>query len=109
VPSTSDIFEKLAALAAPGAKLIAVDCSRKNVFARAGKNPLAPTIEWEKHQPPDLWADLLEQAGFENPRIRWLTFNTLRSVGRLLLGNRVAAHFLVSAFSLTMTRAQPGD
>lgn len=102
-------FEKLAALAAPGATLIAVDCSRKNLFGRFGKNPLAPTIEWEKHQPPELWANLLKQAGFESPRIRWHSFNTLRSVGRLLLGNRVAAYFLVSVFSLTMTRARPGD
>jgi SAM-dependent methyltransferase len=102
-------FEKLAALAAPGATLIAVDCSRKNLFARVGKNPLAPTIEWEKHQAPELWADLLQQAGFEHPRIRWLSFNTLRSPGRLLLGNRFAAYFLVSAFSLTVTRAQTVD
>jgi SAM-dependent methyltransferase len=99
------LFEKLSALSAPGATLIALDCSPRNVFARFHWNPFAPTIEWNKHQPPELWVELLEQAGFENPRVRWHSFNTLRSVGRLLLGNRVASYFLTSVFCLTMTRA----
>lgn len=100
------LFEKLAALAAPGAALIAIDCSRRNFFGRLWKNPILPWIEWEKHQTPQLWAKLLTDVGFERPRVRWLTFNTLRAPGRLLLGNRVAAFFLISAFCLTARKGR---
>jgi SAM-dependent methyltransferase len=102
------ILRKLAATAAPGAKLIAVDCSRRNLFAHFGRNPLAPSIEWEKHQPPELWARLLEEVGFRNPKIRWNSFNTLRSMGRLLLGNRIASYCLTSSFCLSMERHANG-
>lgn len=104
------LFAKLADLSADGARLIVADCSPRNLFARLPvTNPVAPTIEWEKHQPPALWAELLEEAAFEDPRIRWTSFNTLRKPGRALLGNRVAGWFLTSGFCLTMTRrARPG-
>jgi SAM-dependent methyltransferase len=99
------LFGKLAASATPGAKLIAVDCDRRNLFGDLGlTNPFAPVIEWEKHQPPELWARLLDEVGFRNPKIRWLSFNTLRSPGRLVLGNRLASYCLTSTFSLTMER-----
>jgi SAM-dependent methyltransferase len=99
------IFSKLADLATPGADLIVCDCSRYNLFAQLGiRNPIVPSIEWEKHQSPKLWAKLLEHAGFSNSRIRWTSFNTLRSPGRLLFGNRVGAYCLRSTFCLTMQR-----
>src|SRR5690606_20719227 len=48
------------------------DCSSRNLFAQLRlRNPFAPTIEWHKHQPPEVWAALLEQVGFEAPRVRW--------------------------------------
>lgn len=99
------LFEKLAALSAAGGTLIVTDCSNENLFARLGiKNPVAPTIEWHKHQKPELWAGMLAEAGYADPRIRWMSFNTLRSVGRLLLGNRLAAYCSASAFCLTMRK-----
>jgi hypothetical protein len=97
------IFQKIAALANPGATLILCDCSRHNFFAALGlRNPVMPTVEWEKHQPPEVWAALLAQVGFVNPRIRWSSFNRLGSAGELLLGNRFAAYFLKSHFCLSM-------
>lgn len=97
------ILSKLADLAKPGADLIVCDCSRYNLFAQLGvKNPIAPSIEWKKHQSPRLWAELLEHVGFRNPRIRWTSFNSLRRPGRVLLGNRVAAYCSMSTFCLTM-------
>jgi SAM-dependent methyltransferase len=103
------LFSKLAALAAPGARLVASDVAPNNLFARLPmKNPLQPTIEWEKHQPPETWARLLEDAGFSDPRIRWNSINTLRSPGRVVLGNRLAAWVLDSAFCLTMTLKPDG-
>ena len=100
-----DIFSKLSALASSGAKLIICDCSRYNFFALFKiRNPFAPTIEWHKHQAPAIWVDLLSQVGFVNPRVRWTTFNTLRSPGRVLLGNRLLSYFLRSDFCFTMEK-----
>jgi SAM-dependent methyltransferase len=89
------MFSKLAAIGAPGAKLIASDASPNNLFARLPiKNPLQPEIEWD--------------AGFSDARIRWNSINTLRRPGRLLFGNRVGAWVLDGAFCLTMTLNSPG-
>jgi SAM-dependent methyltransferase len=99
------LFAKLAAMGADGARLIAADAARRNLLGRLGlRNPLQPTIEWEKHQQPETWARLLEDAGFGDARIRWNSLNTLRRPGRVLLGNRVAAWCLDSTFCLTMTK-----
>ena len=100
-----NIFSKLSALASSGAKLIVCDCSRYNFFALLGiKNPFAPTIEWNKHQAPEIWVDLLSQVEFVNPKVRWTAFNTLRSPGRVLLGNRLLSYFLRSDFRFTMEK-----
>jgi 16S rRNA G966 N2-methylase RsmD len=100
-----ELFDKLAAMAKPGARLIAVDCARRNLFADLKvTNPIAPMIEWHKHQSPELWASLLARVGFANQTIRWLSFNTLRSYGRLVLGNRIASYCLTSVFLLTMEK-----
>ena len=100
-----DMFSKLSSLASSGAKLIVCDCSRYNFFALLRiKNPFAPTIEWHKHQTPEIWVNLLSQVGFVNPRIRWTSFNTLRSPGRFLLGNKLLSYFLRSDFRFTMEK-----
>lgn len=99
------IFQKLSNLANPGARLIICDCSRYNIFALLHvKNPLAPTIEWHKHQSPRFWCGMLEEFNFANPKIRWSTPGIPRGIGRLLLGNRIAAHFLWSHFCLVMEK-----
>jgi hypothetical protein len=109
--SYRELFSKLAGMSPDGAHLLASECSPRNLFALLPvKSPFAPTIEWHKHQPPERWADLLEQSGFEHPRVRWHSLNTLRRPGHLLLGNRVGAWFISSSFFLTMTkRASPAD
>jgi cyclopropane fatty-acyl-phospholipid synthase-like methyltransferase len=98
------LFVKLASMSADGARLVATDVSRRNLFAKLPvRNPLAPTIEWDKHQPPDIWIALLSEAGFAAPRVRWSTPNTLRGAGRAPLGNPVAAWLTHGPFCLTMT------
>ncbi len=100
-----ELFRKLYGIMSPGGVLIAADCTRHNFFNAIGlRSPVQKTIEWEKHQSPQTWADLLEKAGFHSPRIRWTSFNTLGQVGRVLLGNAVAAYFLTSHFCLTMRK-----
>jgi hypothetical protein len=104
-----ELFGRLASMAADGAHLIVVDASPRNLWARLPvRNPFAPDIEWEKHQPPRLWAALLEEAGFSEPRISWNSFNPLRAPGRVLLGNRPVAWFLRSGFRLSMVRRPRG-
>jgi SAM-dependent methyltransferase len=99
-----ELFAKLAGMGADGAKLVASDVSRHNLFAKLPvRNPLQPTIEWEKHQPPETWIGLLREAGFTEPRVRWSTANSLRRPGRVLLGNRMAAWLTDGGFCLTMT------
>lgn len=107
--SYEQLFGKLASLGRPGAMLLVVDCAQRNLFGDLHiANPFAPMIEWHKHQSPKLWARLLGQAGFVNPIIRWHSFNTLRSFGRLFLGNPIAAYCLTSVFCLTMERQRDG-
>jgi SAM-dependent methyltransferase len=103
-----ELFARLAAVGADGAKLVATDVTRHNLFAKLPvKNPLQPTIEWDKHQAPETWVGLLREAGFTDPRVRWSTSNSLRRPGRALLGNRVGAWLGEGAFCLTMTLRRP--
>jgi SAM-dependent methyltransferase len=99
------IFEQLARWSPPGARLIASDCSSRNFFGDLGlRHPLARSIDWKKHQPPRVWAALLRETGFAEPRISWSSFNALGRPGRVLTGNALAAYFLISHFRLQMTR-----
>lgn len=99
------LLRKLYDIANEEAKLIVTDCSRYNLFAVLGiRNPLAPAIEWHKHQSPELWAKLLEEVGFCNPVIRWRSLDQLRSLGKILFANKWAAFFQHSLFFLTMDK-----
>ncbi len=105
-----DVFGRLFELAAPGAVLIVCDCARRNAFGSLGlRNPFVPTIEWNKHQQPGVWARLLEEAGFRDPRVRWSSFNRLGRCGARITGNPLAAFFLSSHFCLRMRKPRPGD
>lgn len=99
------IFRKIGMLSKKGGRIIITDCSRYNFFSFLGvKNPLAPTIEWHKHQSPYYWAKMLCEVGFENSRVRWTSPSLLGMLGRFLLSNRVASFFLNSHFCLTMEK-----
>jgi SAM-dependent methyltransferase len=99
------IFEKLNKIAKPSAKLVVFDCSRFNFFASLGiKNPFFPMIEWQKHQSPEFWRNMLSNYGFTNAKISWASFSFLRKPARILLGNRFAAYFLSSSFLLVMEK-----
>jgi hypothetical protein len=99
------LFDQLAALAAPGATLVLSDCTRRNLFPLLGvRNPFVPSINWDLHQPPELWADLLKEAGFADPWIRWSPVNRLGWIGRQLLANKAAAFFLAGHFCLRMRK-----
>jgi SAM-dependent methyltransferase len=100
------VLRHVSKLSAPGARLIVCDCSRYNFFASIGvKNPLVPVIEWEKHHKPEVWAKLLQETGFRDPKITWEPLYRFGRMGRLFFANRVAAYFLKSIFCLKMTKA----
>lgn len=85
--------------------LIVGDCSRSSFLAALGvHNPFAPSIEWEKHQRPELWAQMFESLGFRTTRLRWNASARLGKVGQAILGNRVGAYLTNAHFILTLER-----
>ncbi len=82
--------------------IIITDCDRNNFFNDIGlKNPLMPTIEWNKHQSPFVWKKFLQNCGFKKIKISWTTPNSFGLIGRILLGNRLAAYFTLSHFKIS--------
>lgn len=100
-----EIFLRLHSLLNTGGKLIICDCSRYNFFNLLKiRNPFGPTIEWHKHQSPEVWAGLSGDVGFVNHKVRWSSFNMLRNWGRVLIGNKLMAYFFNSHFCLTVDK-----
>ena len=72
---------------------------------RAGllkEHPRFPTIVWEKHQNPDVWAAVLRQTGFRDVHYHWAAFTRhdwiRATLGRLSVLNRlILAHFVLRA------------
>ena len=99
-----DIFRQIAEMTKPAGKLIVMDCANRNLFGDLGiTNPLARTIEWEKHQAPEYWAELLKLAGFKEPRISWPSGKILSRLGINSRG-RLLNYLTTSFFRLEMTR-----
>jgi predicted RNA methylase len=97
-----EIFTKLNTIMSDEGILVICDCSPKNFFALLNiKNPVAPTIEWHKHQTPEMWSNLLESSSFCQPQIRWTPFTYLHRF-RYLSTNQIVSYFLTSHFCLTM-------
>lgn len=96
-----ELLSKITTLISVNGILIVSDCSRKNFFNSFGlKNPFVKTIEWEKHQTPNIWIELFEKLGFRKTRLSWPAFNMFGNLGRIFLGNPVASYFLTSYFIL---------
>ncbi|GBC93409.1 hypothetical protein HRbin15_01900 [bacterium HR15] len=99
------IFQKLFRLCSPGGYLIIADASRHSLYGWLGiKSPLTPTIEWHKHQPPEVWEKLASQAGFRRVVLRWRSPASLGRIGQLLIGNRLINFFLWAHFCLTLQK-----
>jgi len=99
------LFNLINNFAEKGSFLVICDCSRYNFFRLLNiKNPIAPNIEWQKHQSPQFWANMLKNVGFANPKILWIPPKPLRSFGKILFGNKYLSYFLASYFCLTMKK-----
>ncbi len=99
------IFEGIAALMKPGGILMMSDCSSQNVFPLLGiGNPFDPQIEWEKHQPPSVWAKVAKPHDLELTRVRWSSPTRLGALGQAVFGNAVASWFFTSHFVTTFRK-----
>jgi hypothetical protein len=67
------------------------------------KNPFKPNVEWHKHQKPQLWIDILSEAGFGKAKLQY----TCPLYGRYLRITYVpefVSYMLASSFRIQMTR-----
>lgn len=102
------LLRRLAGMLRPGATLIVSDCSRFNLWPTLGlKNPFAPSIEWEKHQTPRVWDEVLASANFVRVESEWYRYYPLRWLGPLST-NALAAFVLAGHFRL-VRRFVPAD
>jgi len=100
-------FEKIHKLMKPNGSLIITDCSRRNFFNDLGlKSPLMPTIDWEKHQSPETWIEIIEEAGFEKSNLKWSTPNSLGAFGQSFLSSRLVAYFTLSHFRIVSRKRE---
>ncbi len=96
------LLRKMYGLLRPGGVAVIADCARDNFFGRLGvRNPIAPTIEWHKHQNPEVWTRLLGEVGFVDTELHWTYPRRLRALGPLLRQRAVSylcdSHFVIHA------------
>jgi len=95
------LLKKIYNMLIPGGHVLISDCSRYNIFPLLGlTNPMARTIEYEKHQSPYFWRKIFEEVGFKTLKIEWFTPRRLGTVGKLLLGNCIGSYFFKSIFRI---------
>jgi SAM-dependent methyltransferase len=82
-----------------GGKFIIADCSNKNFWGFLHfPNPVAPSIEWHLHQPPEVWREIIEELGLKHQSTAWTARRELGSIGKIILANRLTSYFLDSHF-----------
>ena len=80
-----------------GSWLVVADCARDNLWANLGlTSPFVPSIEWEKHQNPKTWIEVVEHAGFRTFDLRWSPLQPFPA----LTGNRLVEYLTCSHFAL---------
>jgi SAM-dependent methyltransferase len=91
------LAHQLRRLLQAGGVLILADCRRKNAWHHLGvPPPLARNISWEKHQEPEIWIKLFNQAAFSLRDLRW---SPLYPFGALS-SNRLVQYLTTSHFVL---------
>lgn len=92
-----DILQDLRSRMHPGSWLIVADCARDNVWPRLGlTSPFVPSIEWHKHQNPDTWIEIFNQAGFRSVDLRWSPLQPLPSLtANWLVQYLTCSHFVL--------------
>lgn len=96
-------FEEIRNLLAKTGVLLISDVGRYNFWNSIGlRFPACRTIEWPKHQDPNVWEALLSEAGFASSIVKWLPLYCLRYfkaiVGRKLAAQCLNSYFLIRAW-----------
>ena len=97
-----ETFEEILNYLSEAGTLLVSDVGRYNFWNSIGLCfPTCHTIEWDKHQNPEVWKDLMTTAGFETVNIKWLPPYHLRHfkaiAGRKLVAQFLNSHFLIRA------------
>jgi len=102
------VLSKLASMTSTGGRCIVSDASSRNFFNDLGlPNPIAPNIDWEIHQSPQVWRTLFAEHGFTTQDVRWYSsFSNLGGVAEMLITNKLASYMTNSHFVLTMERSK---
>lgn len=103
------LFAKCLGFLNDNGAFILADVGRKNFFGGIKsvfgiRHPMAPTIEWHKHQQPKVWARLLKDAGLSNVTWHWTCPPPIKFGIEKLISNAIMAYFTVSYFVLTASR-----
>lgn len=94
-------FEKLYGLLNYNGTLLVSDSGRYNLWNSMGMRfPACPTIDWNKHQDPDVWNILISKARFTSLTIDWLPLYKLRHL-RAIVSRKIVAQCLNSYFLIT--------
>lgn len=82
---------------AKGGRVIVADCTRDNFWQRVGmRSPLAPNIDWAKHQGPEIWVKAFERAGFQKVDLRWSPLQPfLKATGNRFVQYLTSSHFVL--------------
>jgi SAM-dependent methyltransferase len=77
--------------------LVVADCARNNFWSQLGlRSPLVPSIEWQKHQNPQIWIEVFRQAGFRNVDLRWSPMQVFpRFTGNRFVQYLTCSHFVL--------------
>ena len=98
------IFRKMYGLLKRGGRLVTSDVGRNNFWNLIGMRIfITRTIQWDKHQQPEVWQRLLAEAGFDSVDIRWYNLFRLRKFA-FLFCRRLPAYFASSAFIITASK-----
>lgn len=83
----------------PGGQLIVAECGKQNFWDHIGlRSPFAPTIDWQIHEEPEFWSNILENQNCAHLKTNWSARRELRAVGKWLLANRIGSYFTNSHF-----------
>ena len=97
-----NMFNKLRTMMKSNGRLVVTDCSNRNFFGDIGlKNIVPRNIDWQKHQTPKYWAQLLSDAGFTNTKITWGVNYRLHYLGIHRVPYWIS-YFSTSSFRLEM-------
>lgn len=103
-----ELLKPILQLLKPGGELVIQDAARHHALTPLIKSgiikhhPLYKSIEWEKHQNPCLWKNLLRTVGFREIRHHWCACTRYDWIRAILGGNPVVAwliapHFIIRA------------